>query len=337
MGSSIFFGGSVVAAVLAGIISLLAPCCVSVMLPAYFAASFHNTRLRVVMTFVFAAGIATVILPLVLGASTIRRVILNDHATVYLVGGLVLVGLGVFTLAGGKLRLPSPAGRPSASGPFGVYSLGLFSGVASSCCAPVLAGVIALSGVSGSWAKAVGLGFAYVFGMVAPLMVMSVLWDRFDWQTSRLFRPRSFTWRIGNHRRTVTATAMVSGLMLLAMGVWALFASRSGGMRAVSSGWQANLLLDLQDLGHRATRSLSWMPTWVAWLLFAAIVAALGRTAIRQWQHSTTPPTAPPTGPQTTRRPVRPKRLVTNPTSESCCSDSHDSTTPDDLLQDTHP
>ena len=240
------------------------------------------------MTFVFAAGIATVILPLVLGASTIRRLILNDHSAVYLVGGLVLVGLGVFTLAGGKLRLPSPAGRPTASGPLGVYSLGLFSGVASSCCAPVLAGVIALSGVSGSWARAVGLGFAYVFGMVAPLMVMSVLWDRFDWQTSRLFRPRSFTWHLGTRRRTVTGTAAVSGLMLLAMGVWALLASRTGGMRAVSSGWQANLLLDLQDLGHRITRSLSWMPTWTAWLLFALIVATLGRTAIRQWRRATT-------------------------------------------------
>ena len=336
MGSSIFFGGSVVAAVLAGVVSLFAPCCVSVMLPAYFAASFHNKRLRVVMTFVFAAGIATVILPLVLGASTIRRVILNDHATVYLVGGLVLVGLGVFTLAGGKLRLPSPAGRPTASGPLGVYSLGLFSGVASSCCAPVLAGVIALSGVSGSWAKAVGLGFAYVFGMVAPLMVMSVLWDRFDWQASRLFRPRSFTWRIGNRRRTVTATAMVSGLMLVAMGVWALFASRTGGMRAVSSGWQANLLLDLQDLGHRATRSLAWMPAWAAWLLFAAIVAVLGRTAIRQWHHSTAPLPTPRPGPPATRRPGQSKRSYADPKAGSCCTNSDVSST-DDLLQDTHP
>ncbi len=42
--SNLFFGGSVVAAVIAGAIALFAPCCVSVMLPAYFAASFHNRR-----------------------------------------------------------------------------------------------------------------------------------------------------------------------------------------------------------------------------------------------------------------------------------------------------
>ena len=40
MGSSIFFGGSVVAALLAGMVSLFAPCCVSVMLPAYFGSLF---------------------------------------------------------------------------------------------------------------------------------------------------------------------------------------------------------------------------------------------------------------------------------------------------------
>ena len=49
--TSVFFGGSVVAAVVAGSIALFAPCCVSVMLPAYFAASFHNRRVLVAMTF----------------------------------------------------------------------------------------------------------------------------------------------------------------------------------------------------------------------------------------------------------------------------------------------
>lgn len=53
--SGVFFGGSVAAAVIAGMIALFAPCCVSVMLPAYFAASFHNRRLMVAMTLLFAS------------------------------------------------------------------------------------------------------------------------------------------------------------------------------------------------------------------------------------------------------------------------------------------
>lgn len=63
MDTSIFFGGSVLAAVVAGSIALFAPCCISVMLPAYFASSFQNRRLLVAMTFLFAAGVGTVVLP----------------------------------------------------------------------------------------------------------------------------------------------------------------------------------------------------------------------------------------------------------------------------------
>jgi hypothetical protein len=67
--SSLFFGGSVVAAVVAGAIALFAPCCSSFMLPAYFASAFQNRRLLVAMTFLFGAGVATVILPIALGAA----------------------------------------------------------------------------------------------------------------------------------------------------------------------------------------------------------------------------------------------------------------------------
>ena len=57
MESSLFFGGSVVAAVVAGAIALFAPCCISFMLPAYFASAFQNRRLLVAMTFLFGAGV----------------------------------------------------------------------------------------------------------------------------------------------------------------------------------------------------------------------------------------------------------------------------------------
>ncbi|MGH9267192.1 MAG: cytochrome c biogenesis protein CcdA [Acidimicrobiales bacterium] len=106
----------------------------------------------------------------------------------------------------------------------GVYSLGAFSGVASSCCAPVLAGVIALSGLAPSLGVALGLGSAYVFGMVAPLFLVSLLWERRDWRSGRLFRPRSFNWRIGPLRRTIGGTNLATGLLLLLMGGGTLWA-----------------------------------------------------------------------------------------------------------------
>ncbi len=41
-GGGVVYGGSVLAAVVAGAVALFAPCCISVMLPAYFVSSFHN-------------------------------------------------------------------------------------------------------------------------------------------------------------------------------------------------------------------------------------------------------------------------------------------------------
>lgn len=82
MGSEVFFGGAVLAAVVAGSIALFAPCCISVMLPAYFAGSFQNRRALVAMTFLFAAGLATVILPIAMGAQAFRRLFTAEHTTV---------------------------------------------------------------------------------------------------------------------------------------------------------------------------------------------------------------------------------------------------------------
>src|SRR5437016_6103230 len=163
MDSSIFFGGSVLAAVVAGSIALFAPCCISVMLPAYFASSFQNRRVLIAMTFLFAAGVATVILPIAMGASVLRSLFTTEHRTIYVTGSLLLLGLAAYTLLGGQIHVPMPGRRAGGkAGPFGVYSLGVFSGVASSCCAPVLAGLIALSGIVSSFGQALGLGTAYV-------------------------------------------------------------------------------------------------------------------------------------------------------------------------------
>ena len=281
--SSIFFGGSVVAAVLAGAIALFAPCCISVMLPAYFASSFHNRRLLVAMTFLFGAGVATIVLPIALGAATIRRVLVAGHTPIYLAGGALMLGLGAYTLLGGKLHLPMP-GRPARSrtGPLGVYSLGLFSGIASSCCAPVLAGVVALSGIASSLVLALGLGLAYVFGMVAPLFVISLLWERRDWRSSRLFRPRSFTWSLGGVQRTISGADLASGALLAVMGVAAAWIGLAGNSMPSPTGWPARLSATLQHYGAVATRALGWVPDWLGWLALAAVGGLLAWRALTQ-------------------------------------------------------
>jgi cytochrome c-type biogenesis protein len=275
--------GSVLAAVVAGTIALLAPCCFSVMLPAYFAGSVQNRRALVGMTIVYALGVATVILPLALGAVALRRLLVEEHALLYIGGGLLMVALAAHVLLGGEMKLPMPSRRAgSPTGPAGVYGLGVFSGVASSCCAPVLAGVVALAGISGSLPAAAGLGAAYVFGMVAPLFVMAALWDRYGDRLGRLLKPRTFTWRIGGLRRTISGTGLATGLLLLPIGVGMVWTGVAGRTMAASDGWQADLLLKLQRVGRRVTEALDFVPQWlvVAVLLGAAVWIA--RTGWRQ-------------------------------------------------------
>jgi cytochrome c-type biogenesis protein len=163
-----------------------------------------------------------------------------------------------------------------------VYSLGIFSGMASSCCAPVLAGVIALSSVASSFWLALGLGTAYVFGMVAPLFLISLLWDRYDWRASRLFRPRSFTWRLGPLQRTVTGTNLATGLLLILIGAGMLWVGLSFSSMPPLTGWQAQLAVSLQHGGQVITNALSWIPNWAAIILFLALLGGLSWYALRQ-------------------------------------------------------
>ncbi len=280
---SIFFGGSVIAAVVAGAIALFAPCCLSVMLPAYFASSFQNRRLLVAMTFLYAAGVATVILPLAMGAAVLRQFFIAGHTPIYVAGGLLMVGLGAYVLLGGQLHLPMPGRRAGGqTGPLSVYSLGVFSGVASACCAPVLAGVVALAGVASSFGLALGLGVAYVFGMVAPLFAISLLWERVDWRARGLFRPRAFTWHLGALRRTIGATDLASGLLLALMGAGMVWIGLTGAAMPALSGWQATLVVRLQGYGQALTNALSWLPGWAAAGALLLLLALLARRALRQ-------------------------------------------------------
>ncbi len=280
--TDILFGGAVLASFLAGTVALFAPCCISVMLPAYFASSFATKRALVAMTFVFAAGLGLIILPIALGAAAIGSLISAHHLIFYLAGGTLMLALGLYMLVGGKLMLPMPAMRARrGSGPLAVLSLGAFSGVASACCAPVLAGVAALSGASGSFSNALILGVGYVFGMVFPLFVIALLWDRFNWGESRLLKGKRFSLSVFGRRLALHSTALASGLILIAMGVVVIVIAFRGNAMP-SSGWQLSLSAHVQHYAHVIKVWAGTLPGWITGIGIFAVLAAFAWKALGQ-------------------------------------------------------
>jgi cytochrome c biogenesis protein CcdA len=281
--SSLLLTSTILTAFLGGVVALLAPCCISVMLPAYFASTFQRRTQIAAMTLVFAAGVATVILPIALGARLIAGLLIEQHRVVFTVGGTLMILGGVAMLAGKSLRLPMPMGGPSGSGR-GVratYGLGVFSGGASACCAPVLAGAAALAGATASFPVALTVGVAYVFGMVAPLVAIALLWDRRDWGSSRLLSGRTVTWRLGPVRRTLPlGYALSGGLLVLMGGLTIALAPRGPGM--ANDGWQVEVSAWLQHTASTIARALSGVPGWVTALLVFGALALFLRAALRR-------------------------------------------------------
>src|SRR3981081_965345 len=115
----VLFGTTLLASFLGGVVALLAPCCVSVMLPAYLATGFRQRGGVLAASLVFGAGVATVILPIGLGAAALSRLFGGLLLLVSVVGGLLMLAGGVAVLAGWSPKLPMPGGRGGGSGGFG--------------------------------------------------------------------------------------------------------------------------------------------------------------------------------------------------------------------------
>lgn len=217
---------SITAAFFGGILALLAPCCLTFLLPSYLAAGVHQGRWQLVrMTLVFSAGLALVLLPVAWGLAGLAQLLPQLHRELFFVGGLLLIGLGALSLTG-RWSLPMPWSPRLGAGPgtASVFALGAFSGAASSCCAPVLAGVLALTVVAPSWWLGIGIGAAYVFGMVFPLLLVAVFGQRFDLLSHPALRPRPVT-ILG---RTVTSTNLAAAMLLWAMGGLVLWLGFTG-------------------------------------------------------------------------------------------------------------
>jgi cytochrome c-type biogenesis protein len=177
--NGLVYSASLMAAFLGGMLALFAPCCVVTLLPSFVAASLQRGLLSLPSTaLLFSAGLAVILLPILLGIGALGQLIGRYHTFVFIAVGMFLMVLGVYILTGKRWTLPIPMMTSVASrghtDATSTFFLGMASGIASSCCAPVMAGVVAMSALSASWVGALGLGLSYILGMVFPLLLFAI-------------------------------------------------------------------------------------------------------------------------------------------------------------------
>jgi len=218
---------SLITAFFGGMVALFAPCCITFLLPSYLANIFREKSRVVWGTLIFGLGIATILVPTALGIRAIGQIFQQYHTQMYIVGAGFMILLGLMELTGKKITLPMlnlTIDLNKRHDPWSVYLLGVFSGITSSCCTPVLAGILTLSFLSPTFFWAGLAGLAYVAGMVFPLVVMALFLEKINWTNLPLLRGK--TVKLG--QRQVLLTDFAAGLLFISVGVIFLVLALSG-------------------------------------------------------------------------------------------------------------
>lgn len=191
MGSDFLFGVSLTASFLAGMLALFAPCCITFLFPSYLGTIFRENRKVMYYTLIFALGLAFILIPIAFGLRFAIFFLDAYHQQVYYFGALVLVLMGIVTI-NPVIRFPKFFHMPVSIGKevstASVFTLGLMSGLTSACCAPVLFAAVTLTSLSPTLFQAIVVSSAYVLGIVMPLFLMAVFYEKLSDKVSEEHR-----------------------------------------------------------------------------------------------------------------------------------------------------
>lgn len=181
MDINFLFGISLTASFLAGVLALFAPCCITFLLPSYLGTIFKERKRVMYYTLIFALGLAFVLVPIALGIRSAIFFLDDYHTPIYYLGALVMILMGVMTLKP-IFHLPQffhvSTLQAKKINTASVFGLGLMSGLTSACCAPVLFAAVTLTSLSPSLFQALIVSIAYVVGIVMPLFIMSMFYEK---------------------------------------------------------------------------------------------------------------------------------------------------------------
>ena len=216
-------------AFLGGVFTLLSPCAV-LLLPAFFAYVFGSGRTVLARTGVFLLGLLATLVPLGAGAGALGAALVAHRGLLISLGATLVIGFGVLQTLGVSWRLPGIAGRAGApTSPTAVFVLGASYGLAGTCSGPILGSMLAYAAFSASPMYAGMLFFWYALGMVVPLLLLALAWDRFGLADARWLRPRAVTFGPVD----TTVLNLVSGLAMITIGLVLLLSEGT----ALLPGW----------------------------------------------------------------------------------------------------
>ncbi len=180
------------------------------------------------MTLVFGAGIFIVMMPAVLGIAVLSKALFIYHESIYFAGGIVMLISAAITFFGLKLPMPHLPGRdPQKTDVLSVFTLGIFSGITSACCAPVLIGILTLTFLSGNFFNALAIGGMYVVGMVMPLLFISVFLSGRVSGFSILRKPIT-SFKFLGRERVVIVSNLIASVIFAVTGILIMILNATG-------------------------------------------------------------------------------------------------------------
>lgn len=215
-------GISLLPAFLGGALALLSPCG-ALLLPGYLASTVTRRAGLLLHGAVFYLGLLLTLVPLGVGAGALGGLLAQHRAVLVTVTSLLLIALGVVHALGLGLdpaRLLPGADRLRQASARGTglprtFLLGAVGGVAGVCAGPVLGAVLTLALGQGGVARAALLLAAYGAGMVVPLLLLALAWERLGPRSKRLLHGRPV--RLGP--LTLHSTRLLTGGLIIALGL----------------------------------------------------------------------------------------------------------------------
>ena len=265
--------GSLAAAFAAGMVAFFAPCCAGVMMPAYLAAIGGGRRMRVArLTAVYIAGVSLVVLPITLGAAALASYVSQWHPQMFTIGGLMMIGVAVALWRGTMLPVDLP--QPKLTGStLSVFGLGVFSGGATACCAPVLAGAIALSATSGTILGGLLLGIAYVAGMMVPLVPLALIYGR----AKKRVKDPKLTLRLGGYTKRIGVAKLAGSVVFACFGTLFIVLALTGNSDT-APGFQKAMGSWVREIGAY----VDGVPNFVSLPILAALVGSFLFAVLRR-------------------------------------------------------